>query len=141
MRIALFVALASALAAIVTGAATVEALASGSSARAEKARVTLTEFKLTPSTKRVAAGKVTFSVRNAGQLAHEFVVVRTKTAAGKLATIGMVAKETGKLGEIPKFRPGATKTLTLALKPGHYALICNLPGHYKAGQFADLKVG
>ena len=26
------------------------------------------------------------------------------------------------------------------LSAGHYALICNLPGHYKTGQFADFYV-
>jgi uncharacterized cupredoxin-like copper-binding protein len=36
--------------------------------------------------------------------------------------------------------PGTAKKLTLNLKPGHYALICNLAGHYKAGQHADLSV-
>ncbi|MEA2312683.1 MAG: hypothetical protein QOE28_2651, partial [Solirubrobacteraceae bacterium] len=35
---------------------------------------------------------------------------------------------------------GAAKALTLNLKPGHYALICNLPGHYTAGMYADLTV-
>ena len=25
-------------------------------------------------------------------------------------------------------------------KAGHYALICNLPGHYSAGQHADLTI-
>ena len=35
---------------------------------------------------------------------------------------------------------GATKTLTLNLKPGHYALICNIAGHYMAGMYADLTV-
>jgi uncharacterized cupredoxin-like copper-binding protein len=28
----------------------------------------------------------------------------------------------------------------LTMKRGHYALICNLPGHYKTGQFADFYV-
>ena len=34
----------------------------------------------------------------------------------------------------------ATETVTLPLKAGHYALICNLPGHYAAGQHADFTV-
>jgi uncharacterized cupredoxin-like copper-binding protein len=28
----------------------------------------------------------------------------------------------------------------LRLPKGHYSLICNLPGHYAAGQFADFYV-
>ncbi len=33
-----------------------------------------------------------------------------------------------------------TKKLTLDLKPGHYAIICNLPGHYLGGMYTDLTV-
>jgi uncharacterized cupredoxin-like copper-binding protein len=35
---------------------------------------------------------------------------------------------------------GATKALSLTLKPGHYAIICNLPGHYAGGMYTDLTV-
>jgi uncharacterized cupredoxin-like copper-binding protein len=28
----------------------------------------------------------------------------------------------------------------LSLKPGHYSLVCNLPGHYMAGMHADFTV-
>ena len=44
------------------------------------------------------------------------------------------------MGEIGDIQPGQTKTLSLNLKAGHYALICNLAVHYKAGQHADLTV-
>ena len=128
------------LATLGAGVGTVDAFAIGSHASAAKVTVTLIEFKLTPSAKRVAAGKVTFGVRNAGKIPHEFVVLRTKTPAGKLPTKSAQAVKTGRVGEIGAFEPGRTKSLTLTLKPGHYALICNLPGHYKAGQFADLTV-
>ena len=30
--------------------------------------------------------------------------------------------------------------MTLTLKKGHYSLLCNLPGHYKGGQFVDFYV-
>jgi uncharacterized cupredoxin-like copper-binding protein len=48
--------------------------------------------------------------------------------------------ETGNVGEIGGIASGQTKKLSLTLKPGHYALICNLPGHYAASQHADLAV-
>lgn len=139
-RAPVFAAIA-AVAALGGGVGAVEAFAAGSPASAAKVKVSLIEFKLTPSVKRVAAGKITFAVRNDGKIAHQFVVLRAKTSAGKLPTDGVQAAETGKVGKIGTFGPGVTKTLTLTLKPGHYALICNLPGHYKAGQFADLTVG
>ena len=60
-----------------------------------------------------------------------------QAAAGLLK--GTEADEAGNVGEIGDLQPGQAKTLTLPLKPGHYALICNLPGHYKAGQHADFR--
>jgi uncharacterized cupredoxin-like copper-binding protein len=100
---------------------------------------TLREYTVAPSSTVGAAGRVTFAVRNAGTVPHEFVVLRTpKPASGLLK--GNEADETGNVGEIGDLQPGQTKTLTLPLKPGHYALICNLPGHYKAGQHADFTV-
>jgi len=108
-------------------------------ADASSTSVTLKEFTLTPDPTTVSAGKVTFNVQNAGQLKHEFVVLKTATPAADLLK-GDEADESGNVGEIGNVPPGASKTLSLMLKPGHYALICNLPGHYKAGQHADLTV-
>ena len=36
--------------------------------------------------------------------------------------------------------PGAAGWVTLHLDPGRYELICNLPGHYAAGMYAELDV-
>lgn len=35
--------------------------------------------------------------------------------------------------------PGHTGYLTLTLRPGRYVLACDLPGHYEAGQYADIR--
>ena len=103
------------------------------------AGVSLREFKVDATASRVAAGKVTFTVRNTGAVTHEFVVLRTAKPAGSLLK-GARADESGNVGETGDLKAGASKKLTLNLKPGHYALICNLPGHYKAGQYTDLTV-
>ena len=101
----------------------------------------LTEMKITGSAATVAAGKVTFNVTNSGKVMHEMVVLQTPTAAGKLPTSGVGrADETGNVGETGDMNAGVVKKLTLNLKPGHYALICNLPGHYTGGMFTDLTV-
>lgn len=108
--------------------------------RALTVRVRLTEFKVAPSTRRGPAGKITFVVRNAGTLDHDFVVLRTNVAPGALPMAGARAKEVGRKGRIPVFGPGKTRRLTLDLKPGKYVLICNVPGHYKAGMFIGFRV-
>ncbi len=36
--------------------------------------------------------------------------------------------------------PGASSGVTLTLAPGRYELVCNLPGHYAAGMYAQVTV-
>jgi uncharacterized cupredoxin-like copper-binding protein len=115
------------------------AAATAAPAAAHASAVTLSEFNVAPKPSQVASGKVTFNVSNAGKVEHEFVVIKTSKPASDLLKGGR-ADETGNVGEIGSVAPGQTKALRLSLKAGHYALICNLPGHYAAGQYADLTV-
>jgi uncharacterized cupredoxin-like copper-binding protein len=103
-------------------------------------RVTMDEFTLKSSPKSITAGKVKFTVKNAGSDEHELVVVRTNTAASKLKVSGGRASEKGAVAEIEEIDGGKTKSRTVTLKKGHYALICNLPGHYQQGMRADFTV-
>ena len=96
---------------------------------------------LTATKSHTPVGKTTFVVQNAGKLEHEFVVLKTTIAAGQLAKAGTKdAPEKGAVGEIEEIAPGQTKKLALKLKQGHYALICNLTGHWNNGQFVDYYV-
>ena len=108
-------------------------------ALAHRVGVSLREFAVNTTASTAATGKVTFNVRNTGKVTHEFVVLRTAKPAGSLLK-GARAAESGNVGETGDLKAGASKKLTLNLKPGHYALICNLPGHYKAGQHTDFTV-
>ena len=103
-------------------------------------KASVSEWAVTASPAKVPAGKVTFTVTNAGKVPHEFVVLRTSKAAGGLGS-GRRVSEAGHVGEIGGLAPGATKSVTLKLAPGHYSLVCNLPTHYKLGMHADLTVG
>jgi uncharacterized cupredoxin-like copper-binding protein len=109
-------------------------------AAARNIAVSLKEFTVAPSAAVGHAGRVSFAVRNSGTVPHEFVVIRTDKAAGSLPFKAGRADEAGNVGETGDLEPGKAKTIGLSLKPGHYALICNLPGHYKAGQHADFRV-
>jgi uncharacterized cupredoxin-like copper-binding protein len=111
----------------------------GPAALPHSVSVGLGEFFVRPSAATAAAGKVTFRVHNAGTATHEFVVIRTPKPAGSLLK-GARADESGNVGETGDLPVGKSKAITLALKPGHYALICNLPGHYSAGQHTDFTV-
>ena len=101
--------------------------------------VALTEMKVTPTPQTAPAGQVTFNVKNAGSLPHEMVVIKTNKPADQLGT-GSRVPETGSVGETGDVAAGKSKTLKLKLAAGHYALICNIPGHYSAGMHADFNV-
>ncbi len=101
--------------------------------------VVLKEFTLKPAPVKAKSGEVTFKISNQGKVKHEFVVIKTPKPAGDLLK-GNEADEAGAVGEVGGIQPGKNATLKLKLSAGHYALICNLPGHYKAGQYANFQV-
>jgi uncharacterized cupredoxin-like copper-binding protein len=109
-------------------------------APAKNVAVKLVDFKVLPSAPVGAAGRVTFRVRNSGNTTHEFVVLRTNSPASSLPLKGGRADEAGNVGETGDLKVGATKTISLKLAAGHYALVCNLPGHYNLGQHTDFTV-
>ena len=93
----------------------------------------------------VKAGEVTFEVTNTSRdLVHETIVVPAP-AEGKTVPYdgqkGLIDEDAaGHLGEISELEPGKSGALRLDLKPGRYALICNVPGHYVAGMWAVVTV-
>jgi uncharacterized cupredoxin-like copper-binding protein len=97
-------------------------------------RVQLKEFKVIPSPLSAKRGSVAFVVRNSGKVDHEFVVLKTNVPPAKLPVKAGKAAEPGRVGRVGPLKPGTSKTLALELKAGKYVLICNLPGHYLAGQ-------
>jgi uncharacterized cupredoxin-like copper-binding protein len=130
--------------ALVVVTAAVGATTAGALTRGKVIQTKLNEYNVLTAKQSAPAGKVTFVVKNIGKIVHEFVVVKTDKPAGNL--LGgdhgpNRADESGSVGEIEELKPGETKRLTVTLKKGHYALLCNLPGHYKAGQYIDFYVG
>lgn len=103
-------------------------------------KVQLKEFKIVPKPASVTSGKVTFTVKNVGKLVHEMVVVKTNVAPGKIPVKDNEASEKGAVGEVAELKAGKTGKVTLTLKPGKYVLLCNVPGHYKAGQYVRFTV-
>lgn len=102
----------------------------------------LGEYFIKLDTSSIPAGSVRFDVSNDGKIEHEFVVIKTNLAPDKLPLKGGEADEDAgpSPGEIPSVKVGKEKQLEVSLKPGKYVLICNLPGHYKAGQSTGLDV-
>ena len=99
----------------------------------------LADFAIKPATTSLKAGKIEFDVKNVGKQEHEFVVIATSKPAAKLGK-GSRVPEKGNIGETGNLKPNQSKTLVLNLSKGHYAVICNDPGHFMAGMHRDLTV-
>lgn len=110
------------------------------------ADVSANSMLLTPSPASAPAGTVTFVVTNSGTQEHEFVVLKTDLAADNLPfdEDADEALEEGEgvtpIDEIESIMPGETMNLVVDLEAGHYALICNLEGHYRMGMRSDFDV-
>ena len=124
-------------------------LATGSTSQAAKASQTSTisvgegmpkTFTLSLTRTRVPAGKVTFRVSNHGPITHELLVIRTKLDSAALPGPAQRVSEAGIVLDSGDVRAKNAKTLSAKLSPGHYVVICNLPGHYAGGMRADLTV-
>jgi uncharacterized cupredoxin-like copper-binding protein len=86
-----------------------------------KINVNAKEWKFVLSKKKVPVGRVIFTVKNTGKIAHNFVIDKKKT---KLLA------------------PGQSTKLTVAFsKKGQFAYECSVPGHAKLGMKGKLAVG
>jgi len=102
----------------------------------------------------VKAGTTTFVIDNGRTIHHELAIYKTDLPADKLplAAEGTVDEEkAGLVAEVVCTRPlrgdedhrirdGRGVDYTVDLPPDKYVLLCNLPGHYKAGQFIAFTV-
>lgn len=115
------------------------------------------EFDLVPAKPKVRAGMVTFKLKNTGSIEHELIVIRTDLDSGELPTDengaamehGAVAPHHTGQGDGAEHAgahvgthvlAGGAESVTLELKPGSYALVCNLPGHYASGMHSNFTV-
>lgn len=84
--------------------------------------VTLTEFSVAPEPASVAAGEVTFDLRNDGAESHELVVVRAASPAELAVVDGRVDEDAlpagAFIGEVESFAAGETCEGTFDLTAG-----------------------
>ena len=131
---------AAAAALLMTGVGVSASSRAGSQRPATTVNVILKEWKLVPAPKVVPAGPVTFRVTNSGTLNHEFLVIKTSIPANALPVKNGEVSEAGLTKEIPSFKRGLTKTLTVTLTKGKYVLLCNIKSHYGYGQRSSFTV-
>jgi Sulfocyanin (SoxE). len=109
------------------------------------------EFSVASDPTGVPTGSVQFNVTNHGAIAHEFVIMQTDNPPNALLYDDTTQKaledapgqqDVGEVGgEDPFLLPGHTESGNFDLAPGRYVLLCNIPGHYKAGMYTSFTVG
>ena len=123
-------------------------------AKAQTINITLEDPSTAPSISgmemkadkaKVKSGRVTLrAVNRSKDLVHEVLVIPAPPNGKQLPyddkTNTIDEKAAHSRGEISELKPGAHGSVTLNLKPGAYLLVCNQPGHYKAGMFTRLMV-
>lgn len=105
-----------------------------------KLTVRMSEFAFTPKDAVAKAGEVTVTAPNDGNVVHELVILKTSADPAKLPMDGDEVDESKNVGEVADVAPGTTKSAKIKLAAGTYAMVCNLPGHYKAGMYGSLTV-
>ncbi|HDR9482349.1 TPA: hypothetical protein QDC20_000490 [Burkholderia aenigmatica] len=119
-------------------------VASHASWAQQTVNATLLSNSIQLKTHNVKSGRVTLDVKNdaGNNMEHELVVLKTDLADDALpVSKGQVLEhKLRKIGEVEDIAPGKSKRMSFKLAPGHYALICNKPGHYEAGMHTALVV-
>jgi uncharacterized cupredoxin-like copper-binding protein len=104
------------------------------------------DFGIHVSLTTLRAGNYVFVDHNHGPSSHELVMWKTDLGATQLPRggDGRVNEDSPKLDSVldsgSSLQPGEMRLLTASLEPGHYVMVCNLPGHYNAGMRVDITV-
>jgi plastocyanin len=120
---------------------------SSTSAPSEPAATTGTPAPASSPSPAKAASKLALAANPSGLLAYNAKQLSAKAGTVTITMANMsplehnltVAEGTKVLGATPTFK-GASKTLTLNLKPGKYVFYCTVPGHRQAGMEGTLSV-
>ncbi|HET9475982.1 MAG TPA: hypothetical protein VFP63_00695 [Dehalococcoidia bacterium] len=113
-----------------------------------EAGMELREFVIAPDRTRARPGTVIFKVRNAGELTHQFLVIRSDLPIAELprkpGNAGVDETQLEVVGRIEAIAPGDNGEVTVPVELGNYVLICNLfadgKSHYLTGMYNSFEV-
>lgn len=109
----------------------------------------LDEFVIRPNQTRARPGTINFQLNNAGEVAHEFVVIKSDLPVAELPRLtgdtGVDENDLDVEGRLEDpLDAGADGELSLDLEVGQYVLICNLApngeSHYLNGMYTGFEV-
>jgi len=93
----------------------------------------------------LSAGTHVLAVHNEGPVDRELIAIRLGKGRLPLRRDGITldedALEPAEAGALEPGAPGATRNVTLRLKPGRYEFVCNMAGHYLSGMHKTVQVG
>lgn len=101
--------------------------------------VTISDFKYTPNTLTVPAGKeITLNLKNDGFVSHQFIIFKLGTDAG----VKFSPEDEKNIYWKVEVLPGksAVAKFTAPTEPGQYYVTCGLGGHHEMGMVGTLIV-
>jgi uncharacterized cupredoxin-like copper-binding protein len=106
--------------------------------------VSLSEWKVAAAS-TFKAGTATFTISNAGTVPHEFLIFKSNLKASAYPTdaSGDIEEDGAGvtlLSDGENIAVGGNQSRTVALTPGKYLFVCNIPGHFKQGMFTAVTV-
>ena len=108
----------------------------------------LDDFVIRPVQTRARPGTVNFQVTNAGEVEHEFVVIRSELPPAELPRLpgeeGVDESDLDVEERLEPLEPDAEGELSVDVDVGDYVLICNLApsgeSHYLNGMYTSFEV-
>jgi len=102
------------------------------------------EYTITVDPTSSAAGDITFSIVNDGELEHEFEVFSGSVDPASVPVEEDRANFEGldveEVDEVEDLAGGDEAQLTVDLASGEHLLVCNLPGHWAQGMYTTFMV-
>jgi len=114
--------------------------------------IVLDEWAVKPERTRARPGTVTFVVRNEGEVAHGFVVIRTDIEKDELprstnsdgVEVGVDESDLDVVGRIDEIAPGETQQIVVELEEGQYLILDNTfangESYYLNGMYNEFEV-
>jgi uncharacterized cupredoxin-like copper-binding protein len=107
-------------------------------------RIALYSYQISIDQAQFEAGPITLYITNYSEKQpHEIALFRTDTPAEFLPRTLVDTVNAAMINPISSkvdVMPGITRKQSVNLSAGHYIILCNLPGHYDQGMYAEFDV-
>ncbi len=127
--------------------------ACGSTGEGGDLKITLDEYTVVTDVDSLPEGPITFDIKNDGELAHELLIVKTKTAGAELPTKdnGSFDDDAGGVDvkhDVDDIDEGDETSRSYTLDPGEYVLLCNIvkdvdgveTSHFAQGMWTEFTI-